>query len=103
MTDNRSQEKVDMTCGRQLIGTTATVTGASRGFARAISASLVQASAYVVGVARRPGPLNELLTLRPEMADITASNPPRRLLFQSRPQSLVLNAGVTPPIGPISQ
>jgi NAD(P)-dependent dehydrogenase (short-subunit alcohol dehydrogenase family) len=37
---------------RQLAGTTAIVTGASRGFGRAIAIALVERGADVVGVAR---------------------------------------------------
>ena len=45
---------------RQLAGTTAIVTGASRGFGRAISVSLVERGAHVVGVARNQELLAEL-------------------------------------------
>ena len=45
---------------RQLTGTTAVVTGASRGFGRAIAVSLAGRGAHVVGVARDRGLLAEL-------------------------------------------
>ena len=45
---------------QQLSGTTALVTGASRGFGRAIAAALVQAGAQVAGVARRASELAEV-------------------------------------------
>ncbi|MBO0732075.1 MAG: SDR family oxidoreductase, partial [Acidimicrobiaceae bacterium] len=93
---------------RQLAGTTAIVTGASRGFGQAISASLVREGAYVVGVARSAGPLNELRDqlgerFTPEIADITDPDLARRLVSQHQPRTIVLNAGATPPMGPISQ
>ena len=40
---------------QQLSGTTAIVTGASRGFGRGVAAALTQAGAHVVGVARDAG------------------------------------------------
>jgi NADP-dependent 3-hydroxy acid dehydrogenase YdfG len=45
---------------QQLAGTTAIVTGASRGFGRGVAAALTQAGAHVVGVARDAGPLEEV-------------------------------------------
>src|SRR5215475_5184769 len=44
----------------ELSGTTALVTGASRGFGRGIAAALSKAGARVTGVARDRGPLEEL-------------------------------------------
>ena len=49
-----------------LVGTTAIVTGASRGFGRAIAAALSAAGAHVVGVARSGAHLDEL---RDELGD----------------------------------
>jgi NAD(P)-dependent dehydrogenase (short-subunit alcohol dehydrogenase family) len=43
-----------------LVGTTAIVTGASRGFGRAIAAALTAAGAHVVGVARTSAHLDEV-------------------------------------------
>ena len=40
---------------QQLSGTTAIVTGASRGFGRGVVTALTQAGAHVVGVARDAG------------------------------------------------
>jgi NAD(P)-dependent dehydrogenase (short-subunit alcohol dehydrogenase family) len=44
----------------ELPGTTALVTGASRGFGRAIAVALSRRGAHVAGVARDPGRLEEL-------------------------------------------
>jgi NAD(P)-dependent dehydrogenase (short-subunit alcohol dehydrogenase family) len=46
--------------GLEIAGATALVTGASRGFGRGIATALSQAGAQVTGVARDPGPLEEL-------------------------------------------
>ena len=45
---------------QQLSGTTAVVTGASRGFGRGIAAALTEADARVAGVARHVGALDEV-------------------------------------------
>ena len=45
---------------QELSGTTALVTGASRGFGRAIAVALSEHGAHVAGVARDPGRLEEL-------------------------------------------
>ena len=44
----------------ELAGVTALVTGASRGFGQGIATALSGAGAHVVGVARAPGPPEEL-------------------------------------------
>lgn len=93
---------------RQLKGTTAVVTGASRGFGRAISVSLVEQGAHVVGVARSAGALDELREqlgerFTPLTGDVTDPTLPAEVLSRHRPQTLVLVAGATPPMGPISQ
>ena len=56
---------------RELTGTTALVTGARRGFGRAIATALVQADADVVGVSRDRARLEDL---RAELGH----RPPRR-------------------------
>jgi NAD(P)-dependent dehydrogenase (short-subunit alcohol dehydrogenase family) len=89
---------------RQLAGTTAVVTGASRGFGRAISVSLVECGARVVGVARNQKLLAELKeqlgdAFTPEVADVADPAVARRLIADYRPQTVVLNAGATPPAG----
>jgi NADP-dependent 3-hydroxy acid dehydrogenase YdfG len=86
---------------RNLSGTTAIVTGASRGFGRATAVTLAELGAHVVGVARSQGPLEELAEqlgadFTPEVADVGDPELPARLIFLYRPQTLVLNAGATP-------
>lgn len=93
---------------RQLAGTTAVVTGASRGFGRAISVSLVEHGAHVVGVARNHELLAELKELlgdvfTPEVADVADPTVATQLIAVYRPQTVVLNAGATPPVGSIGE
>ena len=85
----------------ELAGTTALVTGASRGFGRAIATTLSRAGAQVVGVARDRGPLEELraelgesfTAVSADAADPVAAG---QLIDTWRPAVLVLNAGATP-------
>jgi NAD(P)-dependent dehydrogenase (short-subunit alcohol dehydrogenase family) len=84
-----------------LAGTTALVTGASRGFGRATACALAAAGARVVGVARdRPGldalhrELGDAFT--PVAADAADATVAGRLLDEHRPRTLVLNAGAPP-------
>ena len=84
-----------------LTGTTAIVTGASRGFGRAISSALTAQGMFVVGVARDEHALRQLQDeLGPSFtgvaADVTADLLAPRLIAEHRPQLLVLNAGATP-------
>jgi NAD(P)-dependent dehydrogenase (short-subunit alcohol dehydrogenase family) len=93
---------------RQLAGTSAIVTGASRGFGRAISVSLVERGAHVVGVARNQELLLELKeelgeAFTPEVADVTDPTLAARLIADYRPRTLVLNAGATPPVGSLGE
>jgi NAD(P)-dependent dehydrogenase (short-subunit alcohol dehydrogenase family) len=78
-----------------LTGTTAVVTGASRGFGRATADALAAAGATVVGVARTAG------------ADVVgdAADPAlaAKVLAEHRPGILVLNAGATPASGPLHE
>ena len=91
---------------RDLSGTTAIVTGASRGFGRGIAASLVKAGARVVGGARDPAPLE---SLRAELGDgftpvaAYATDPvlSGQLIDAYRPATLVLNAGASPLARPL--
>jgi NAD(P)-dependent dehydrogenase (short-subunit alcohol dehydrogenase family) len=81
--------------------TTALVTGASRGFGRAISVALHDAGAHVVGVARNGELLRELRdqlggSLTAVVADVTDPVVAGTLVQQYRPATLVLNAGATP-------
>jgi NAD(P)-dependent dehydrogenase (short-subunit alcohol dehydrogenase family) len=93
---------------RQLKGTTAVVTGASRGFGRAISVSLVARGAHVVGVARDQGPLDQLReelggSFTPEIADVADPAVATQLITACRPQIVVLNAGAIPPVGSLRE
>jgi NAD(P)-dependent dehydrogenase (short-subunit alcohol dehydrogenase family) len=91
-----------------LEGKTAIVTGASRGFGRAIACELLRAGAHVIGVARSEAPLGELSRGYAEKFDAVvadASDPslPEQLFARSLPQIVVLNAGAMPVIGPLHE
>src|ERR1700712_1123810 len=84
-----------------LTGTTALVTGASRGFGRATACALAAAGAHVVGVARDRPALEALRTelgdaFTPVAADAADPTVAGRLLDEHRPRTLVLNAGAPP-------
>jgi NAD(P)-dependent dehydrogenase (short-subunit alcohol dehydrogenase family) len=84
-----------------LAGTTAIVTGASRGFGRRIAAALTAAGAHVVGVARTSVDLDEVReelgkAFSPVTADAADPATARRLMEEYRPQTLVLCAGAAP-------
>ncbi|MFF4259764.1 SDR family oxidoreductase [Streptomyces sp. NPDC001663] len=87
---------------------TAVVTGAGRGFGRAISAALVAAGTHVVGVARTE---RDLLTVRDELggsfipvtADATDEGVAERVIRDHRPSVLVLNAGAIPHMAPVHE
>jgi NAD(P)-dependent dehydrogenase (short-subunit alcohol dehydrogenase family) len=84
-----------------LSGVTAIVTGASRGFGRAITMSLAAAGAQVVGVARSERQLGELQAeiggaFTPEVADVGDDTLAARLIGRHQPHILVLNAGAAP-------
>lgn len=90
-----------------LSGSTAIVTGASRGFGRGIAAALAGAGTRVVGVARGAA---ELDALRGEFADFTAvtadaADPAtaRRLIDEYRPRTIVLCAGAAPQMSPLQE
>ena len=93
---------------RELFGTTAVVTGASRGFGRATVVALAGRGAHVVGVARSQGPLDELKeqlgdAFSPEVADVADPSLPARLFSAYQPQTIVLNAGAIPPVGSLHE
>ena len=84
-----------------LDGTTAIVTGASRGFGRSIACSLTAAGAHVVGVARSAARLTELGEelgdgFTPVAADAAEPATARRLIDEHRPTTVVLCAGAAP-------
>ena len=85
---------------------TAVVTGASRGFGRAIAAALTTTGSQVIGIARGE---QELRAARDELddrfipiaADATSESLARDVLREHRPGLLVLNAGATPHMAPL--
>ncbi|MFI6604677.1 SDR family oxidoreductase [Nonomuraea sp. NPDC050536] len=87
---------------------TAVVTGASRGFGRAIAGALVAGGARVVGIARHE---QELLAVRDELgerftavaADAADEAVAQRVIREHRPGLLVLNAGATPHMAPVHE
>ena len=90
-----------------LSGSTAIVTGASRGFGRGIAAALAGAGTRVVGVARGAA---ELDALPGEFANFTAvtadaADPAtaRRLIDEYRPRTIVLCAGAAPQMSPLQE
>jgi NADP-dependent 3-hydroxy acid dehydrogenase YdfG len=89
-------------------GTTALVTGASRGFGRAIAATLSQAGVHVVGVARDAGRLDELSAtlgdrFTPVAADAADPVVAGQLIDAYRPRTLVLAAGASPLARPLQR
>ena len=91
---------------QELSGTTAIVTGASRGFGRGVAAALTQAGAHVVGVARDAGALEEVreqlgAAFTPVAADAADPVVAGQLIDGYRPRALVLNAGASPLSRPI--
>jgi len=91
---------------QQLSGTTAIVTGASRGFGRGIAAALTQAGAHVVGVARDAAALDQAreqlgAAFTPVVADAADPVVAGQLIDRYQPRTLVLNAGASPLARPI--
>lgn len=87
---------------------TALVTGASRGFGRAIATALHGAGANVVGVARDGARLEEVraglgASFTPVVADAADPAVADRLLPEHRPTILVLNAGAAPVAVPVHE
>jgi NAD(P)-dependent dehydrogenase (short-subunit alcohol dehydrogenase family) len=93
---------------RELSGTTAIATGASKGFGRATAIALAGRGAHVVGVARSEPGLDQLRQeLRDrfefEVADAADPSLPERLFARHRPQVVMLNAGAAPVVGPLPE
>jgi NAD(P)-dependent dehydrogenase (short-subunit alcohol dehydrogenase family) len=94
------------TKARDLVGTTAIVTGASRGFGRAVAGALTAAGAQVVGVARSRAPLDDVRDELGEgftaaVADAADPATASRLIDEYRPRTLVLCAGSAPRMTPL--
>jgi NAD(P)-dependent dehydrogenase (short-subunit alcohol dehydrogenase family) len=86
---------------QDLTGSTAVVTGASRGFGRGIAIALRAAGARVVGVARNRAALEELRErlgdgFTPAAADAADPVTAGHLIDTYEPRVLVLNAGANP-------
>jgi NAD(P)-dependent dehydrogenase (short-subunit alcohol dehydrogenase family) len=93
---------------QELATTTAIVTGASRGFGRAVATALSHAGANVVGVARDRAALDEVHAqlgdvFTPVVADAADPVVAGRLVDAYNPRTLVLNAGASPLSRPIHQ
>ncbi|BCB74868.1 SDR family oxidoreductase [Phytohabitans flavus] len=91
-----------------ITGSTAVVTGASRGFGRVIGAALAEAGARVVGVARDGAPLAELQArygdqFTPVAADAADPVVAGKLIDEHRPRIVVLSAGANPLARPLHQ
>jgi NAD(P)-dependent dehydrogenase (short-subunit alcohol dehydrogenase family) len=86
----------------------AVVTGASRGFGRAIAAALVAEGSDVVGIARDAGALADVRAelgarFRPVAGDATDEALADATIAADRPGLLVLNAGATPHMAPVHE
>lgn len=77
-----------------LAGSTAIVTGASRGFGRGIASTLTAAGVDVVGVARTGGTVT---------ADAADSATAQRLIDEYQPRTVVLCAGAVPMMRPLQE
>jgi NAD(P)-dependent dehydrogenase (short-subunit alcohol dehydrogenase family) len=87
---------------------TAVVTGASRGFGRAIAAALVASGHRVFGIARNQAELDAVRdelgeAFVPVAGDATDEQLAERLLAEHRPGLVVLNAGAAPHLGALHE
>lgn len=92
--------------GNGLAGTTAIVTGASRGFGRGIAAALLAAGSHVVGVARTSAQLDEVVDVlgggfTAVTADAADPATATQLIDEHQPRTLVLCAGAAPQMSPL--
>ncbi|MEU0968262.1 SDR family oxidoreductase [Streptomyces sp. NPDC005917] len=86
----------------------AVVTGASRGFGRAIAAALVAAGTSVVGIARDEQELRAVSDelgagFTPVAADATDEALAQDVIRAHRPSLLILNAGAAPHMAPVQE
>lgn len=91
-----------------LAGSTAIVTGASRGFGRAIATALTGAGVEVVGVARTAALLDEVRgqlgdSFVPAVADAADPATATALIDKYTPRTLVLCAGSAPQMSPLQE
>ncbi|HEY5457107.1 MAG TPA: SDR family oxidoreductase [Acidothermaceae bacterium] len=91
-----------------LSGSTAIVTGASRGFGRGVAAALVHAGVQVIGVAQDRSQLEHVQSeigdlFTPVVADAADPVAAGQLIDAYRPRTLILNAGASPLARPIHQ
>jgi NAD(P)-dependent dehydrogenase (short-subunit alcohol dehydrogenase family) len=96
----------DSMIDNDLVGRTALVTGASRGFGLGVSIALAAAGVAVIGLARSSDRLDAVATeigdaFTPVAADATDPELAKSMLADHHPDVLVLNAGATPPLAPI--
>jgi NAD(P)-dependent dehydrogenase (short-subunit alcohol dehydrogenase family) len=87
---------------------TAVVTGASRGFGRAIAGALVESGSTVVGVARTSSDLDEARRVFgdrfvPVAADAASADTAARVLAEHKPSLLVLDAAAVPAMAPLPE
>jgi NAD(P)-dependent dehydrogenase (short-subunit alcohol dehydrogenase family) len=83
---------------------TAVVTGGSRGLGLGVVEALAAQGAHVTVVARTAADLeavSRMLRVPTIQADVTDQAEANRIVGELRPTILVLNAGVTPPMGPL--
>jgi NAD(P)-dependent dehydrogenase (short-subunit alcohol dehydrogenase family) len=90
-----------------LAGSTAIVTGASRGFGRGIATALAAAGARIIGVARSSAQLGTLRDELPDFIAVTAdaADPATagRLVDEYQPRTVVLCAGAAPQMSPLQE
>ncbi|NUR91402.1 MAG: SDR family oxidoreductase [Nonomuraea sp.] len=84
----------------------AVVTGASRGFGRAVAAALVAEGYEVVGIARDPEVLREAaeaVGFTAVVGDATGEGLAEEVIGRHEPRLIVLNAGAMPHLAPIHE
>src|ERR1700719_3519499 len=84
----------------------AVVTGGSRGLGLGLVEALIAHGARVTVVARGAEALDSIrarLGVATISADVTDETAAHRIVAEVRPAILVLNAGATPPMGPLDQ